>query len=412
MASETASNSFTLRFCDRELEAEFQQDAFARNVKRTRLTCVVGAFMYAIFCLMDRVVIPDLTSQCLTIRFAIVCPALLLSLFVTYTKFYYRLRNINTLICGSLASLGIIYMIAHASSPGNHIYYGGLVLCVLFYYLFIPEWIVSNIVSWLTFIIFEVVIIFFAEVPWEYRFGNSFIFFFFNLSGMFACYMLERSERLAFLQRRTIEHQASELRLALDLARVEWREAELLARLDPLTDLANRRHFFNLADLELSRRDRHPQCLSLFMIDIDHFKQFNDRYGHQIGDLVLQRVADMIKRTIRKPDTACRYGGEEFVVLLPETDLVAAEKLGQRLLEVIRKTTVVHNQELLGITASLGIGALKNDETADIATLIKRADQALYAAKKSGRNQLRVWRKSLNENTPEACSAAPLVSAD
>ncbi|OEU47989.1 MAG: hypothetical protein BA871_07455 [Desulfuromonadales bacterium C00003096] len=411
MENNTASNLFTLRFCDRELEAEFQQDSFARNVKRTRLTCVVGAFMYAIFYLMDQVVIPDLKTQCLLIRFAIVCPAILLSLLATYTKCHYRLRNIFILICGSLSSLGIIYMIAHASSPGNHIYYGGLVLCVLFYYLFIPEWIVSNIVSWLTFIIFEVVVVFFVEVPWEYRFGNSFIFFFFNLSGMFACYMLENSERLAFLQRRTIERQAKELRVALDLAKGEWRQAESLARLDSLTGLANRRHFFNLADRELSCSDRHPQCLSLLMIDIDHFKQFNDRYGHQIGDLVLQRVADTIKRTIRKPDTACRYGGEEFVVLLPETDLVAAEKLAQRLLEAIAETTVAHNQELLGITASLGVGALRNDETTDVATLIERADQALYAAKNSGRNQLRVWRKPVNDNTPEVNSAAPPVSA-
>lgn len=391
-------------FCDRGLEAEFQRDAFVRNIKRTRLTCLVGVFMYAIFYLMDRQVIPDLQVHCLLIRFGIVCPAILLSLFITYTKFSYRLRNISTLICGGLSSLGIIYMIAYASSPGNHIYYGGLVLCVLFYYLFIPEWVISNIVSWLTFIAFEVVVLFFVDVPWEYRFGNSFIFFFFNLSGMFACYMLQRSERLAFWQRRTIERQSNELQLALDRAQGEWRQAESLARLDPLTGLANRRHFFDLIDRELARYDRHPQAMSLLMIDVDHFKQFNDCYGHQVGDLVLQGVADTINRTIRKPDTACRYGGEEFVVLLPETGVNAAVNLAQRLLESIAGTTVAHKQKLLGVTASIGVGTLGEDEVVEAATLLERADQALYSAKNSGRNQLRVWHKSISDNSSDEFS--------
>lgn len=409
MEINTISNAFTLRFCDRGLEAEFQRDAFARNIKRTRLTCLVAVFMYAIFYLMDREIIPELQVHCLLIRFAIVCPAILLSLFITYTKFNYRLRNITTLICGGLSSLGIIYMIAHASSPGNHIYYGGLVLCVLFYYLFIPEWVISNIVSWLTFIAFEVVVLFFVEVPWEYRFGNSFIFFFFNLSGMFACYMLQRSERLAFWQRRTIERQSKELQLALDRVQGEWRQAESLARLDPLTGLANRRHFFDLIDRELARYDRHPQAMSLLMIDVDHFKQFNDCYGHQVGDLVLQQVADTINQTIRKPDTACRYGGEEFVVLLPETGVNAAVNLAQRLLESIAETTVAHKQKLLGVTASIGVGTLGDDEVGEAATLLERADQALYSAKNSGRNQLRVWQKHINDNSPDGFSGVSPV---
>jgi len=99
------------------------------------------------------------------------------------------------------------------------------------------------------------------------------------------------------------------------------------------------------------------------------------------------------------------------VVLLPETEVVAAEKLGQRLRETIAETTVAHNQDLLGVTASLGVGTLMDDEVADAATLLERADQALYAAKNSGRNQLRVWRKPVNDNTPEVYSAAAPVSA-
>ena len=393
MTDNLVSSAFSLKFLDRKLEAEFQADSFTQNLKRRRFIHLVGAFIYAVFYFMDREVIPDLQGPCLLIRFAIVCPAILLSFIATYTRYAFRLRHINTLVCGSLASLGALYIIVHASSPGNHIYHGSVMLVVLFFYLFIPEWIISNSLAWLTFLAFEVSIVFFTDVPWEYRFGNSYLFFFLNLSGMFACYMLERSERRAFWQRRTIERQAEELRQALDHAQGEWRQAESLARLDPLTGLANRRHFFHLAECEMARHNRHPQPLSLLMIDVDHFKQFNDRYGHQLGDLVLKKVADTIGRTIRKPDSAGRFGGEEFVVLLPETDLNAAVRLAQRLLKAIEETTVVYNGEPLGVTASLGAGTLGVDEEADVATLLERADQALYAAKNSGRNQLRVWQE-------------------
>ena len=113
------------------------------------------------------------------------------------------------------------------------------------------------------------------------------------------------------------------------------------------------------------------------MIDFDQFKQFNDRYGHKVGDQVLQRVAGTISRTIRKPDTACHYGWEELVVLLPEA----------------------------GVTASIGVGTLGENEVVEAATLLERADQALYSAKKSGRNQLRVWRKSINDNSSNVFSS-------
>lgn len=393
MEGKPAVSAVTLRFLNRNLEEEFQQDYFFRNLKRRRLICLLGAFIYAVFYFMDMEIIPELNIDCLVIRFAIVCPLILLAYLIHFTRFGFRLRNINTLMCGVAASLGIIYMIAHASSPGNHIYYGGLVLCALFYYLIVPEWIISNIISWLTFAVFEIVIVFFIELPWEYRFGNSYIFFFFNLSGMFACYMLERTERIAFWQRRTIQRQAEELRRSLEHANGEWRQAESLARLDPLTGLVNRRYFFQLADGEMARRHRHPQPLSLLMVDVDHFKQFNDRYGHQLGDLVLKKVADAIASTIRKPDTAGRFGGEEFIVLLPETGQDAAARLGQRLLEAIQGEKLEHRGELLGVTASLGVGTLDEAEQVEMSILLKRADEALYAAKNSGRNQLKVWKE-------------------
>ena len=394
MDDNTNFSLVSLKFFDKNLEAEFKQDYLVRSLKLRRYTLVVAIFMYAVFILLDLAIIPEMQASCLWLRFGLVCPAILFALLITYTKYDFKSRNTVNLMVESICSFGTIYLIVHASSPGNHIYYGGLLLCVLFYYILVPDWIISNISSWLTFGTFICVVVFYTDIPRPFLFGNTYIFFFFNLTCMFGCYVIERSERIEFLQRCIIERQNEELQQALAHAEDEKFKAESLARLDPLTDLANRRHFFTLADRELARRDRHPHPLSLLMIDVDHFKQFNDRYGHQAGDLVLKGVAKTIRQAIRRSDTACRYGGEEFAVLLPETEAVAALQLAQRLLASIEGTIVAHGEKLLGVTASLGVATLNHDEKIDTTTLLDRADQALYEAKEFGRNQLRVWSRT------------------
>ncbi len=407
---DVASSLLTLKFLDKGLEAEFKQDYLARSLKQRRYTLLVAIFMYGIFYLLDLAIIPEMRVTCLWLRFAFVCPAILLALLISYTKYDFRFRNIVNLVTESICSFVTIYLIAHSSSPGNHIYYGGLLLCVLFYYILVPDWIISNISSWLTFVAFICIAVFYADIPWLFLVGNTFIFFFFNLTCMFGCYVLERSERVAFKHRRIIERQNGELQQALVHSEDEKHKAESLARLDPLTDLANRRHFMTIAERELARCAHHPRFLSLIMMDIDYFKQFNDRYGHEVGDLVLKKVAETVSQAIRKADSACRYGGEEFVVLLPDTDAAGAFLLAQRLREAIERTTVRDGAELLGITVSLGIATLNDGEIVDVATLLKRADQALYAAKNSGRNQLRVWQQALGDTGFDVSASSPVAA--
>jgi diguanylate cyclase len=386
-----ALRPLTLTFRRRELEEEFQKEISASENKRWRFTCVVGAAMYAIFYLLDRQIIPDLLWLCLVFRFGIVCPTLLLAFGLSFTDF--GVKNINSifLVSGSLASLGIIFMIAYAGPPGNQIYYGGLLLCVLFYYLFVPGWLVPNIISWSTFIVYELVVLFLCDLPREFLIGTSFIFFFFNLSGMFGCYVLTRMERIAFLQRLTIKSQALALQKALTLAEDERRVAESLAQIDSLTGLANRRSFFVAAEREWAQHQRNSRPLSLFMLDIDHFKKFNDTYGHRLGDRVLGQVALSLREALRKSDTACRYGGEEFVVLLPETGSEAALSLAKRILASVQETSVFHDGNHLGITASIGVATGLTTAMDSFDDLLEQADRALYKAKNSGRNQLRIW---------------------
>lgn len=391
---DNALRPLTLTFRSRELEGEFRKETSVFEVKRWRFTCVVGSAMYAIFYLLDRQIIPDLLWLCLVIRFGIVCPTLLVTFGLSFTEFGVKYINSIFLLGGGLASLGIITMIAYAGPPGNQIYYGGLLLCVLFYYLFVPGWFVPNIISWSTFIVYELVVLFWCDLPREFLIATSFIFFFFNLSGMFGCYLLTRMERIAFLQRRTIKSQALALQKALALAEDERRLAESLAQTDPLTGLANRRSFFVAAEREWARHLRNSKPLSLFMLDIDHFKQFNDTYGHRLGDSVLSEVALSLREALRTSDTLGRYGGEEFAVLLPETGREAALSLAKRILAAVRGTAIFHAGNRLGVTASIGVATGLAAETGSFDELLEQADRALYEAKNAGRNQLRIWHEA------------------
>ncbi len=159
---------------------------------------------------------------------------------------------------------------------------------------------------------------------------------------------------------------------------------EQMAVTDKLTGLYNRHKFYQVAAQELTRAKRHKRPLSLIIFDIDYFKKINDTYGHDVGDMVLRTIAQMVRKNIRKYDTAFRWGGEEFIILAPETKPQDAMKLAEKLRAMIAS----HSFDKVGqVTVSLGVAGFDAGETEDIATLIKRADNALYLSKKDGRNR-------------------------
>lgn len=157
-----------------------------------------------------------------------------------------------------------------------------------------------------------------------------------------------------------------------------------LARTDELTGLHNRRSFNESFTLALSAARRHNHPLSLISIDLDHFKTVNDTCGHTIGDLVLKEFADLLKEMVRVEDIASRWGGEEFIVLLPDTTREAAYTLAERIRSSFEKQS--SSAAPLAVTASFGVVQLQNGENED--DLIRRVDNALYAAKKEGRNRV------------------------
>lgn len=194
-------------------------------------------------------------------------------------------------------------------------------------------------------------------------------------------------------------------------------EMERLAIIDPLTGVFNRRYFNNRVMEELERANRYEHPLALMLMDIDHFKQINDTYGHPVGDKVLQSIAELCRKNLRGTDIIGRYGGDEFVFLLPETQIrnptVPTEKLhattmptdasavAERLRQEIARTGIETDQGTIQITVSLGIAGLSElgreremspqSREQQLAQLIAHADTALYSAKEAGRNCVKIF---------------------
>ncbi|HKA52092.1 MAG TPA: diguanylate cyclase [Candidatus Binatia bacterium] len=167
---------------------------------------------------------------------------------------------------------------------------------------------------------------------------------------------------------------------------------EQLAREDKLTGLCNRRHFEERAQEECLRAQRYGHSLSLLLGDLDHFKQVNDRYGHAYGDTVLRQVGQTLLLHCRGSDLVARYGGEEFTVLLFETDAEDARRVAERLCAAVRTLPFTHPSGPFHVTMSFGVVSLQQPRDQDLAVLLGKADEALYAAKQKGRDRVEQWR--------------------
>lgn len=183
-----------------------------------------------------------------------------------------------------------------------------------------------------------------------------------------------------------IEGQWCAIAVIRDITERKKMEAELrrLATTDALTGVSNRRGFMEKVEHELSRAQRYGNPFTMIMVDIDHFKSINDNYGHQVGDLVLQKMALAIKSALRKSDIFGRIGGEEFSIVLMETEPETAISISERIRSRIEALSIHTGKETVHITISIGLTFFREGD--DISTVSNRSDEALYAAKENGRN--------------------------
>jgi diguanylate cyclase (GGDEF)-like protein/PAS domain S-box-containing protein len=182
---------------------------------------------------------------------------------------------------------------------------------------------------------------------------------------------------------------AGQAAIALENARL-FEELRRIAIVDSLTGTFTRGHILDLAINEIERAQRYGNSICVVMLDIDHFKQVNDRHGHQIGDLVLQKIIALCRKSLRKTDLIGRYGGEEFLILLPETQIIQAVHVAERIRSQIEQAKIETKTDSISVTVSIGVSRfeIKSESSADelVKELIAQADLALYAAKEAGRN--------------------------
>lgn len=170
--------------------------------------------------------------------------------------------------------------------------------------------------------------------------------------------------------------------------RLENEQLKLLVTTDPLTGLYNYRYFREILDTEMHRTNRSGRPTCLVMIDLDYFKAVNDKWGHEGGNVALQTAADIFREQVRQSDIVCRYGGEEFTLILPETTLPIAVNVAQRIRERVQDTPVRFEGSEFNMTASFGVSIYRqtNDYTEE--AFVDSADSFLYLAKQLGRNQV------------------------
>jgi diguanylate cyclase (GGDEF)-like protein len=196
--------------------------------------------------------------------------------------------------------------------------------------------------------------------------------------------------------RSSLERMVNERTEQLKKANQELQE---LSAKDGLTGLFNRRYFDDAIQREWQRHYRQQSCLSLIMCDIDHFKSYNDRFGHLAGDGCIRKVAQAIERQLlRSGDVAARYGGEEFVIILTETDLSGAYSVAEKIKQAVSDCNILSAVDSHPVVSvSLGVAAMQPDEVHNFLELISRADEALYNSKRSGRNQVSCYQAELRE---------------
>ena len=186
----------------------------------------------------------------------------------------------------------------------------------------------------------------------------------------------------------TISLQQTQLEKAHAELQSKQKELERLTRQDGLTGLFNRNTFVELSRSELKRAQRQGSATTILLLDLDHFKRVNDTWGHPAGDAVLRHVATLASTTVRSTDLVGRLGGEEFIVLLPNTSAEAGRKLAEKLRLRLESAPVPWEKATIAVTASFGLASTTSEEKRDFETLYTEADKALYLAKQRGRNRV------------------------
>lgn len=374
------------------LEQQFLNDSAARRMRYFLFSGALALVVFNGFLLVDYLMAPDVFWLAVKVRLAWFTPLGLISLAafwlgrdLTPKRIPPWAPELVVLASGVLAGACLAYILSASRAPTSQYYHVGLMAVIIY----------GNIVQRLRFwyaIVFSLAIyamhvggILMVQafnprliVPMVALIGATVIF------TLMANYALERDERrqyLLSLRRRNLRQDLGEVQAQL----------QQLSRLDALTGLYNRRHFQQYLAQTWQRAAHDKAAVTIVMVDVDHFKQFNDRYGHPAGDRCLASVAQAMQNALRQPgDLVARYGGEEFIAVLPGADAHTARHAAERIRAAIAELRIPHEASSTAgmVTASVGVASCLVRGTLPDQALIAAADAALYEAKQAGRNRV------------------------
>lgn len=354
----------------------------------TYLSLIVAASIFGMFSISDYSLL-GLTNEyylLAAMRTVVVILCLLIAFFIRRWGGYARRVWLHALPLWILATGVILIIPLRPDSLSTQI--TAVVVATMAFYILIP-----NLLTVVTFaslylnVGFLVSAVWFAEITPIVTLRIALILIMTNAVGFFALLRLESLQRQQFAllhEERDQNHQ-----LLKEIAHRKSLEAQLrmVAERDALTGLNNRGHFMKLAEALLQRSRKEKVPFSLFMIDVDHFKKINDTWGHGHGDWVLSRIAEVCAHSLRPTDVIGRFGGEEFVVALPNTSADDAQIVAERLKEQVAELPLKEGMNKLCPSVTIGI-AIAHVEEVDLDSLISRADKMLYVGKRDGRNRI------------------------
>jgi diguanylate cyclase len=385
----------TGQFCEDRMESMYRRSIKTRARVEARLSLILVSLIFGMFAISDYNLL-GLTREyylLITMRIVVVSLCLLLAFITGRWGNYFRKTWLHALPLWILATGIILIVPLRPESLATQV--TAVVVATMAFFLLIP-----NLLTVVTFaslylsIGFLAAAVLFADISPVVALSLALLLIMTNVVGFCALLRLENLQRKQFgllqKERDQNHHLLKEIALRKDL------EAQLrmLAERDALTGLDSRSHFMKRAKALLQRSRMENKPFSLFMIDVDHFKSINDTWGHTYGDWVLTKIAEACAQSLRPTDVIGRFGGEEFIVALPDTGPDDAKIVAERLKKKVAELPLQEDMSEMHLSVTIGI-ALAHTEEADLETLITRADQTLYAGKRDGRNRVVMCREGM-----------------
>lgn len=372
----------SLKF-EKEIEAIFHHEDQTLNLRFMRFALVVVYFLFFLGCLLDHFYSSP-PKEFYYLLFGVILPAGCLLVVLAFTPVFIRLHNMIVILTIILLTAGVLANAYYETGPLKEVYYNALLLVEIYALVLSRIRFIYALFS-AAIILIGFQIVYFLEPlrNWHFYLAHMFLYVCGAALGLIASWFLEKYFRQLFLMNQVL--------------RLSGFSLMTLANVDSLTQIANRRSFDVGLKKEWQRAMRMRYPLSLLLVDIDYFKEFNDGAGHLAGDQLLKDVADVLNSEAKRVgDLAARYGGDEFALVLIGADLDAAQAIAHRIIDKINDKNISHPNSKISniVTVSIGVVTKIPVKWEKVTALIDAADQALYKAKNDGRNQMAVFKES------------------